>query len=219
MAIELSTVVDASTIELSGSTLRVKDLGISTAKLAADAVTYAKMQNVSVTDRLLGRDTAAAGDVEELTVGGGLEFTGSAGIQRSALTGDVTASAGSGATTVATINNLATAAEVNRVTDVSTRIVLVGGTSLSLTEALHSDKVIGLNHTAATSTVTLPAATGSGARFRLIVHSVNTNSHIVKVANASDTIKGSVNLLDDDANAQPDADRHRYRSMSAQARA
>lgn len=32
-----------------------------------DVVTYAKMQNVSATDRLLGRDTAGAGDVEELT--------------------------------------------------------------------------------------------------------------------------------------------------------
>jgi hypothetical protein len=31
-----------------------------------DAVTYAKMQNVSATDRLLGRSTAGAGDVEEI---------------------------------------------------------------------------------------------------------------------------------------------------------
>jgi hypothetical protein len=53
------------------------------------------------TDRLLGRDTAGTGDVEELTVGGGVEFTGSGGIQRSALTGDVTATAGSGTTTIA----------------------------------------------------------------------------------------------------------------------
>jgi hypothetical protein len=32
-----------------------------------DAVTYAKMQNVSATDRLLGRSTSGAGDVEEIT--------------------------------------------------------------------------------------------------------------------------------------------------------
>lgn len=32
-----------------------------------DAVTYAKMQNVSATDRVLGRSTAGAGDVEEIT--------------------------------------------------------------------------------------------------------------------------------------------------------
>jgi hypothetical protein len=31
-----------------------------------DTVTYAKMQNVSATDRLLGRSTAGAGDVEEI---------------------------------------------------------------------------------------------------------------------------------------------------------
>lgn len=54
------------------------------------------------TDRLIGRDTAGTGESEQLTVGGGIEFTGSGGIQRSALTGDVTASAGSAATTIAT---------------------------------------------------------------------------------------------------------------------
>ena len=35
--------------------------------IANDAVTYAKMQNVSATDRLLGRQSAGAGDVEEIT--------------------------------------------------------------------------------------------------------------------------------------------------------
>ena len=33
----------------------------------ADAITYAKIQNVSATDRLLGRSTAGAGDIEEIT--------------------------------------------------------------------------------------------------------------------------------------------------------
>jgi hypothetical protein len=70
------------------------------ANVPDDAITFAKMQNIA-TDRLLGRDTASSGNVEELTVGGGVEFTGSGGIQRSALTGDVTASAGSGSTTIA----------------------------------------------------------------------------------------------------------------------
>jgi len=40
--------------------------GSFAATIAADAVTYAKMQNVSATDKLLGRVTAAAGDVEEI---------------------------------------------------------------------------------------------------------------------------------------------------------
>lgn len=40
---------------------------IATAGIADDAVTYAKIQNVSAQYRLLGRQTALAGDVEEIT--------------------------------------------------------------------------------------------------------------------------------------------------------
>lgn len=60
------------------------------------SVTYAKLQNVSPS-RILGRATSPAGTAQELTVTGGVEFTGT-GIQRSALTGDVVAAAGSSAT-------------------------------------------------------------------------------------------------------------------------
>lgn len=67
---------------------------------AAAGIVVTKLAS-SATDRLFGRDTAAAGAGEEITVGGGIEFTGSAGIQRSALTGDITASAGSGTTAIA----------------------------------------------------------------------------------------------------------------------
>ena len=73
--------------------------GSGATTVANNAVTFAKMQDIT-SDRLIGRDTAASGDPEEISVGGGLEFTGSAGIQRSALTGDVTASAGSGVTAI-----------------------------------------------------------------------------------------------------------------------
>ena len=76
------------------------------------AVTLAKMANIA-TDRLIGRDTAGTGVPEALTVGGGLEFSGSGGIQRSALTGDVTASAGSGSTTIA--NDAVTYAKMQNV--------------------------------------------------------------------------------------------------------
>lgn len=41
--------------------------GSFAATIANDAVTYAKMQNVSATDKLLGRSTAGAGDVEEIS--------------------------------------------------------------------------------------------------------------------------------------------------------
>jgi hypothetical protein len=67
----------------------------------SDVVSFAKLQNIT-TDRLLGRDTAASGDPEEISVGGGLEFTGGGGIQTSAFTGDVTKTAGGTALTIAT---------------------------------------------------------------------------------------------------------------------
>lgn len=106
------TNADYGDITLSGGTPG------STWTIDNDAVTYAKIQNVTATDRLLGRDTAGAGDIEELTVSGGLEFTGT-GIQRSALTGDVTASAGSNATTIA--NSAVTLAKM---ADVATARIL-----------------------------------------------------------------------------------------------
>ncbi len=84
--------------------------------IANDAVTFAKMQNIA-TDRLIGRDTASSGDPEEISVGGGLEFSGSGSIQRSALTGDVTASAGSGSTTIA--NDAVTYAKMQNVSATS----------------------------------------------------------------------------------------------------
>lgn len=68
--------------------------------IANDAVTFAKMQNVN-TDRLLGRDTAGVGDVEEISLGASLSFNGAGALQRAALTGDVTAAVNSNATTIA----------------------------------------------------------------------------------------------------------------------
>jgi len=51
--------------------------GATALTIANDAVTYAKMQNVSAASRLLGRGSAAgAGDTEELTLGIGLALTG-----------------------------------------------------------------------------------------------------------------------------------------------
>ena len=96
----------------------------------------------------------------------------------------------------------ATAVEITRACDTSARLVSVGGTALSITEALHDGKIVKLDHSAAASTCTLPDATGSGAMFRFVVTAVNTNNHIIKVPDANNIFVGSVNILDADAAAQ-----------------
>jgi hypothetical protein len=95
---DISTSTDGHVLRLSGTTLGFGT--VATAGITDDAITFAKLQNIA-TDRLLGRDTAATGDVEEISLDATLDFTGSGSIQRAALTGDVTASAGSNATTIA----------------------------------------------------------------------------------------------------------------------
>lgn len=53
-------------LELTAGGIRVKNLDIGTNQLESSSVTYTKMQNVSATDKLLGRSSAGAGVVEEI---------------------------------------------------------------------------------------------------------------------------------------------------------
>lgn len=71
-----------------------------------DAVTYAKIQNVSATSRLLGRASSGSGDVEEITIGSGLTLTGttlSAGGGAGAPTAVVTKTADESVTSSSTV--------------------------------------------------------------------------------------------------------------------
>ena len=94
--------------------------GSFAATIANNAVTFAKVQQIA-TDKILGRDTSGTGNVEELTVGGGVEFTGSGGIQTSAFTGDVTKAAGGTAQTIAT-----SAVTYAKIQDISAASILLG---------------------------------------------------------------------------------------------
>jgi hypothetical protein len=67
--------------------------------IEARAVTAAKLFEVGA-NKFLGNHSGSAGDVQEIGLGGGLEFHGGS-VRRAALTGDVTASAGSNSTTIA----------------------------------------------------------------------------------------------------------------------
>lgn len=108
-----------SPLEGTGSSsdpLGVADLGIATGKIADNAVTYAKIQQVT-SARLLGRYSAGTGTAQEITLGSGLSLSiggelsasGSGGI--TALTGDVTAS-GSGSVAATISNDAVTSAKI-----------------------------------------------------------------------------------------------------------
>lgn len=91
----------------------------------------------------------------------------------------------------------ATSTEINNSADISARMYAVGS-ALSITQAAHAERV-GQLDTAAGSTATLPASTGSGAVYTFMVTVLATsNSHIVKVANATDVMVGYVLNRDTD---------------------
>ena len=62
---------------LTATTVNIKALAVTTAKIADSNVTYAKIQNVADA-RLLGNSAGTAGVVQELTVGSGLTLSGGA---------------------------------------------------------------------------------------------------------------------------------------------
>ncbi|GEM_PF-531695 len=94
----------------------------------------------------------------------------------------------------------ATAAEINRACDVSARLVNCTASTLTLSEATHDGKIVTLNRAAGIA-VTLPAATGSGAKFRLFVGTtVTSNTTTIKVADASTTMVGFAAVYQDGGN-------------------
>ncbi len=81
-------------------------------------------------------------------------------------------------------------AELARVADVASRIVTASSATLTVTEALHEGRIINLDR-AAGVTVTLPAATGSGARYTFLTKTtVTSNNNIIQVV-GDDTMKGT----------------------------
>jgi hypothetical protein len=77
----------------------VDGVPVGGSSLTDNSVTFAKMQDIA-TDTLIGRDTAGTGDPESITLNTTLSMTGAQALQRAALTGDATASAGSNAVTL-----------------------------------------------------------------------------------------------------------------------
>jgi hypothetical protein len=190
------------TISLTGD-VTGSGTGSFAATIANDAVTYAKIQNVSAASKLLGRGSASgSGDVEEITIGSGLSMSGTTlsasgggggapdsaeylvktadatltaervvgdstsvvanwatggqvSFERAALTGDVTASANSNATTIA--NDAVSYAKIQNVSAASK---LLGRGSASGSGDVEE---ITLGTGLTMSGTTLSASGGSGA--------------------------------------------------------
>lgn len=70
---------------------------------------------------------------------------------------------------------------------------IAGGSTLTLTVTSGPGRTIALDTAVGGSTIILPAATGSGSMYRFVVTVLATSgSHIVKVANSSDTMQGMI---------------------------
>jgi len=76
--------------------------------------------------------------------------------------------------------------------DPENRVVDVTTSTLTITPTDHDDKLITLNRAAGIA-ITLPAATGSGARYEFFVGTtVTSNNIVISVADGTDTFKGNV---------------------------
>jgi hypothetical protein len=70
----------------------------------------------------------------------------------------------------------------------------------SITAAAHAGRTLLLGEVGgdAAVTLTLPAATGTGANYKFIVSVTNTSNYKIQVADATDTIDGIMLYLDED---------------------
>ena len=99
----------------------------------------------------------------------------------------------------------ATAAEVNRTSDASARMVTTTATALSLTVTEHAERVLLVNtNSTVANTFTLPASAGTGETFTVINNVVQTQGTVVVAAAGSDVMQGFCVAIDSTAGGGTD---------------
>jgi hypothetical protein len=199
---------------------------IATANIASSAVTYAKVQNVAAS-RLLGNPTGSPAAPSEISLGSTLAFSGTA-LQTTALTGDVTATANSFATTIAA--NAVTNAKMATMAANTVKANATGSTAVptdvapssarsssllnidsftghgdSIYTILATDRTVGTNAAfTASRTWTLPAANAVNPGQEIIVADfqgtvTGVNTLVISRAGA-DTVNGGTSVTISSAN-------------------
>jgi hypothetical protein len=123
------------------------------AVLADGSIGLPKLSNIT-TDRLVGRDSAGTGAIEQISVSGGLEFTDATGLRTTAFTGDVTKAAAGTVLTIAT--DAITSGKI--ATDAVT-------TAKILNDAVTTAKILNANITAAKVLTTEVAVLGTAQQY------------------------------------------------------
>ena len=71
--------------------------------------------------------------------------------------------------------------------------------STTITQESHDSKTLLMGAAGAALTFTLPAAVGTGAKFKFMVSVVNTSNYVIQAANSTDVMAGGVIFNTDDA--------------------
>lgn len=202
----ITAVVDSDNLRYDSGTS--KWVNAPNGNLPADSVSFAEMQDIP-TNSLIGRDTAATGNPESILLNSTLEMDGSLNLQRAALTGDVTASAGSNTTAIA--NDAVTFAKMLNATGESKLIgrgegsgagdfqEITLGTGLSMTGTVISSSggsgdAVSVNSTAATDADfddADPAAPAGGVNVKFQINTATSPDSIsahLAANDVSDTV-------------------------------
>jgi hypothetical protein len=87
----------------------------------------------------------------------------------------------------------ATAAEINRATDLSARIINTTATELAVTLASHSDKIVVVDSSSPIA-VTFPAASGTGAKYTFLINTAATATGHTFTLGTLDVYKGAAHV-------------------------